>query len=55
MEDVILAVEDGLGLDGGLVRVGILGFLGLVLGTLLVLDVLVSLVDIYMSGWQSLF
>ena len=55
LEDVILAVQDGLGLDGGLVWVGILGFLGLELLTLLVLDVLVSCVDIYMSGWQSLF
>ena len=55
LEDLILAVQDGLGLDRGLVRVGVLGFLGLELGTLLVLDVLVSRVNIYMSGWQSLF
>ena len=51
LEDLILAVQDGLGLDGGLVRVGILGLLGLELRTLLVFDVLVSCVDIYMSGW----
>ena len=52
LEDIVLAVQDGLGLDRLLVRVGVLGLLSAEL--LLVFDVLVGVVDINMSGRQSL-
>ena len=52
LEDLVFALEDGNGLEGQLVRVLIAG---LVRELLLIFDVLMSLVDIYMSGGQSLF
>ena len=52
LEDLVLALEDGDSLKGKLVRVLVAG---LVRDALLVLDMLVSLVDIDMSCGQTLF
>ena len=52
LEDLVLALEDGDCLKGKLVRVLIAG---LVWDALLILDMLVSLVDIDMSCGQTLF
>ena len=52
LEDLVLALEDGDCLEGKLVRVLVAG---LVWDALLVLDMLVSLIDIDMSCGQTLF
>ena len=49
LEDVILAVEDGACLNGGLVWVGVLGFF--IAKFLLIFHMFVSRVDIHMSCW----
>ena len=52
LEDLVFAIEDGTSFDGGLVRVNV--FLFFTTKLLLVFDVLMGLVDINMSSWQSL-
>ncbi len=47
MEDLVLLLKDGTGLDGGLVWVFVFGVLASEFG--FIFDVLVGFIDIYMS------